>query len=117
MLFIVAGVVSGIVGGLFGIGGAAILIPILVYFFKFSQAQAQGTSVACLLPPIGALAAWQYYRAGLVDVRVALLVAAGFFVGAWFGAYGAVRVSNVVLQRGFGVFLIIVGVRMLLGTR
>lgn len=117
MLFVVAGIVSGIVGGLFGIGGAAILIPILVYFFKFSQQQAQGTSVMCLLPPIGALAAIQYYRAGMVDVRAAILVALGFFIGAWFGAFGAVRVSNVLLQRGFAIFLIVVGVQMLIRAR
>jgi uncharacterized membrane protein YfcA len=115
--FVIAGFASGIIGGLFGIGGAAILIPILVYFFKFAQQQAQGTAVVALLPPIGLLAAIQYYRAGFVDVRVAAFVAAGFFVGAWFGAFGAVRISNAALQRGFAIFLILVGLRMLMRAR
>jgi uncharacterized membrane protein YfcA len=117
MLYIVAGFASGIIGGLFGIGGAAVLIPILVYFFKFAQQQAQGTAVVALLPPIGLLAAIQYYRAGFVDVRVAALVALGFFIGAWFGAFGAVRVSNAILQRAFGVLLIVVGFQMLWRAR
>lgn len=117
MPFLVAGFVTGVVSGLFGIGGALILIPILVYIFHFSQQQAQGTSVMVLLPPIGLLAALQYYRAGFVDVRVAIFVAIGLFFGAWFGAYGAVRMSNLALQRAFGVFIILVGLNMLFRSR
>lgn len=116
MLFLLAGFVTGIVSGLFGIGGALILIPILVYFFKFTQQQAQGTSLMVLLPPIGLLAALQYYKAGFVDVPVAVWVAIGLFFGAWFGAYGAVRMSNVMLQRAFAVFMILVGINMLVRT-
>ncbi|OFV89803.1 MAG: permease [Acidobacteria bacterium RIFCSPLOWO2_12_FULL_65_11] len=106
------GVLTGIVGGLFGIGGAAVLVPILVLAFGFSQQQAQGTSLMVLLPPIGILAALQYYRAGFVDVRVALLIAAGFLVGAFGGATVAVRVPSVLLQRGFGVLLVALGLQM-----
>jgi uncharacterized membrane protein YfcA len=117
MSFLAAGFVSGVVSGLFGIGGALILVPILVYIFHFTQQQAQGTSLMVLLPPIGLLAALQYYRAGFVDVRVAVLVAIGLFFGAWFGAYGAVRMSNLALQRAFGLFIILVGLNMLLRSR
>ena len=117
MSFLAAGFVSGVVSGLFGIGGALILVPILVYIFHFTQQQAQGTSLMVLLPPIGLLAALQYYRAGFVDVRVAVLVAIGLFFGAWFGAYGAVRMSNLALQRAFGVFIILVGLNMLFRSR
>ena len=88
------------------------LVPILVLAFGFSQQQAQGTSLMVLLPPIGILAALQYYRAGFVDVRVALLIAAGFLVGAFGGATVAVRVPSVLLQRGFGVLLVALGLQM-----
>src|SRR3990172_9095087 len=112
VIWVMTGVLTGIVGGLFGIGGAAVLVPILVLAFGFSQQQAQGTSLIVLLPPIGILAALQYYRAGFVDVRVALLIAAGFLVGAFGGATVAVRVPSVLLQRGFGVLLVALGLQM-----
>lgn len=114
MTFVVAGFVTGIVGGLFGIGGAAVLVPLLVYGFNFSQHQAQGTSLVVLLPPIGALAALEYYRTGFVQVRPAMLIALGFVLGAFLGASGAVRMSSVVLQRGFGLLLVGLGVQMIL---
>jgi uncharacterized membrane protein YfcA len=112
VIWIVTGVLTGIIGGLFGIGGAAVLVPALVLFFGFSQQQAQGTSLMVLLPPIGVLAALQYYRAGFVDIRVALLIAAGFLVGAFAGATVAVRIPGVMLQRGFGVLLVLLGLQM-----
>jgi uncharacterized membrane protein YfcA len=117
MWFLVAGFVSGIVSGMFGIGGALILIPILTYFFNFTQHQAQGTSLMVLLPPIGLLAAIQYYKAGYVDVGAAIWIAIGLFVGAWFGAFGAIKMSNVMLQRAFAVFIILVGINMLYRAR
>ena len=79
MAYIVAGFLTGIIGGLFGVGGGEIFIPLLVYAFGFSQHAAQGTSLAVLLPPIGLLAALRYYRAGHVDFGVAGLLAVGFF--------------------------------------
>ena len=88
------------------------LVPALVVVFGFSQQQAQGTSLTVLLLPVGILAALQYYRAGFVDVRVALLVAAGFVVGGLIGATLAVRIPGVVLQRGFGVLLVLSGLQM-----
>jgi len=86
MSFVVAGFLTGIIGGLFGVGGGEIFIPHLIYVFGFSQHQAQGTSLAVLLPPIGLLAALRYYRPGHVDFAVAGLMALGFFFGASIGA-------------------------------
>jgi uncharacterized membrane protein YfcA len=117
MAFLAAGFAAGIVSGMFGIGGAVILIPMLRYFFHFSQHEAQGTSLMVLLPPIGLLAALQYYKAGYVDVRAALLVALGLFIGAWFGAFGAIKMSNLLLQRAFALFIILIGLNMLFRAR
>jgi uncharacterized membrane protein YfcA len=60
--YILLGVVAGILSGLIGIGGGTIIVPALVLFFGMSQHLAQGTTLALLVPPIGILAAWQYYR-------------------------------------------------------
>ena len=99
------GAAIGIVSGFVGIGGGAFLVPALVFGFGMSQHDAQGTSLATLLLPIGASAVWQYYRAGHVDLRLAILLAIGFAVGAYAGAVWAQGVSEVVLRRAFAVLL------------
>ncbi|MBI5806307.1 sulfite exporter TauE/SafE family protein [candidate division TA06 bacterium] len=108
------GAVAGVFSGLLGIGGAILMIPALVYIFKFSQQQAQGTSIATLLLPIGLLAAWKYYSAGHVNVKAAALMAGGFFFGGLLGAVLAGKIPGVWLQRSFGFFLLIIAVKMIL---
>lgn len=108
------GVVIGIISGLVGIGGGALLIPALVFLYGMSQHKAQGTSLATLLLPIGIFAFWKYYKSGDVDLRMALLVAIGFTLGGWLGGTWAVHLSDNTLRRGFAVLLIVIAVRMLL---
>ena len=62
ILYILIGLLSGTISGLIGIGGGVIIVPSLIYLFKLSQQQAQGTTLALLVPPIGLLAAWTYYK-------------------------------------------------------
>lgn len=111
VIFIVIGVLVGAFSGLVGIGGGVLLVPILVYFFKFSQQLAQGTTLALLLPPIGILAVWEYYKKGFVDIRVAMLLAVGFIIGSFFSAKLAVNIPEAVLQRIFGILLLIIGIK------
>lgn len=115
MWFLLAGFGTGIIGGLFGVGGGEIFIPLLVYLFGFSQRQAQGTSLAVLLPPIGLLAALRYHRAGHVDFGVAALLALGFFFGASLGAVVGTRIHADLLRRLFGAFLLVVALHMIFG--
>jgi uncharacterized protein len=97
------------------VGGGEIFIPLLIYLFGFSQHQAQGTSLAVLLPPIGLLAAPRYYHAGHVDFKVAGLLALGFFFGASIGAIGATKMPGDTLRRVFGAFLLIISLHMIFG--
>ena len=106
MLAVLAGFAVGILGGLFGVGGAEMVIPLLVYVFGFAQHKAQGTSLAMLLPPLGLLAALRYYQAGHVDVQMAMLLALGFFIGAPFGAMAATAMQADLLRKVFGVQLL-----------
>jgi uncharacterized membrane protein YfcA len=92
-----------------------VIVPALVFIFGFSQHQAQGTTLALLVPPIGLLAAWTYYRQGFVDIRVAALIAVGFVVGSLLGARYAMTVSNETLEKVLGVALVVIGVKMILG--
>ncbi|KPK97745.1 MAG: permease [Omnitrophica WOR_2 bacterium SM23_72] len=115
LLYVILGLGAGLCGGLFGIGGGSIMIPILVYIFGFSQHQAQGTTLAVMVPPIGLLAAWRYWKSGNAKLSVAALICAGFFVGGLIGAHLAQSVSEPLLKKFFGVFLLIVSLQMMLG--
>ena len=108
------GLVAGVVSGLFGVGGAIVIIPGLVLVAKLPQHAANGTSLAALLLPVGLLGAMEYYRRGQVNVPYAAIIAAGLFFGALLGAKLAGSVSDVALRRAFGVFLMIVAVRLLI---
>lgn len=108
------GLVGGVLSGLFGIGGGLVIVPALILLVGMTPKQAAGTSLAALLLPVGILGALEYWRAGQVDVRMAILVAAGLLVGAFIGARLAVGLPNELLQRAFGVLLLLVGLRLAL---
>lgn len=114
VLCVFLGVLAGVFSGLIGIGGGVIIVPALVFLFGFSQHQAQGTTLALLVPPIGILAAWTYYTQGYVDVKVAALICLGFFFGGLLGAKLATSLSNAVLEKVFGVALLLIAVKMIL---
>jgi len=113
LLLIVIGIVTGFMAGMLGIGGAIIMIPALVFFLGLSQHTAQGTSLAVMLPPIGILAAYNYYKAGQVNIKFALILAAAFIVGSYFGSKLAINIPQPLLKKIFGVLLLLVAVKML----
>ena len=114
LLLLLLGLVAGILSGLIGIGGGIIIVPALVFIFGLTQHQAQGTTLALMVPPIGILAAWTYYQKGLVDLRIAALVCAGFVIGGLLGAKLATNLSNVILEKIFGVALLLIALKMIL---
>ena len=115
--FLLVGAFAGAVSGMFGIGGGILVIPAMVYIYGFSQKMATGTSLGMLLPPIGVLAFWQYYKASLVSVPAALLLIAGFIAGSYLSAGYAVGLSDVLLKRLFGGLLIAMGVIYILTAK
>jgi len=114
LLYLILGLIAGILAGLLGIGGGIILIPALIILFGLSQHQAQGTTLAIMVPPIGLLAAWTYYKQGYVDVKIALFICLGFFIGGLLGAKIAVDIPDVVLKKIFGVSLFLIAIKMML---
>ncbi len=113
LLYVILGITVGVFSGLVGIGGGILLVPALIFFFKLTQQQAQGTTLALLVPPIGLLAAWTYYKQGYVDLRIALFIAIGFILGSFFGAKISIGLPEAVLQRVFGIVLLLVGLKFL----
>jgi len=115
LLLVLLGLAAGTLSGLVGIGGGIIIIPALVLLFGLTQHQAQGTTLALLIPPIGILAAWTYYKQGFVDIRIALFIILGFVAGSYFGAKIATRLNEATLERVFGVVLLLIALKMIVG--
>src|SRR5690349_23374288 len=115
LAYLVLGLVVGVLSGIVGIGGGILIVPALTGLFHMSQHKAQGTSLGALLAPIGALAFWEYYKAGNADLKAALLIGLGFIIGGYFGGLWAQHIPEVALHRIFGTLLAIIGIRMLFG--
>jgi uncharacterized membrane protein YfcA len=109
---LLVGLVVGAVSGVVGIGGGILFVPALIWLAGMDQHKAQGTSLGALLAPVGLFAFIEYYRNGEADLRIALLLAAGFLVGGYFGAVGAQHIPEIWLRRIFALTLIAVGGRM-----
>ena len=108
----VLGLAAGTLSGFLGIGGAVLIIPALVFIFGFSQMTAQGTTLMLMIPPIGLLAALQYWKAGHVDIVAGAIIALFFFFGGLVGGRFADQVDPVILRKVFAVFLAFIAVKM-----
>lgn len=106
------GVGAGIVGGFFGIGGGVVILPALIFFKGFSQKMAQGTSLVALVAPVGILGLMNYYKQNQVDLNAGAWIALGFFGGGWLGSKVALNLDEVLLRKGFAVFLVIIAVNL-----
>lgn len=113
MLYVLLGLVAGIFGGMFGIGGATVIVPGLVFLFGLTQHQAQGTTLAIMIPPIGLLAALRYYQSGNVKLSIAAFVCIGFLIGGLLGAHMVQNWSGPVLKKAFGGFLFFIALQMI----
>ena len=113
ILYLLLGLAAGVLSGLIGIGGGILIVPMLVLLFGFTQHQAQGTSLAVLLLPIGLLAVWTYYQAGHVNIKAGAFIALGFFLGGLVGAKFATGISDEILQKIFGIALLLISIKMI----
>jgi len=113
LLLIAIGILTGFMAGLLGIGGAIIMVPALIFLLGFSQQGAQGTSLAVMLPPIGLVAAYNYFKAGHVNLKYALILAVMFVIGSYFGSKLAIDLPETVLKKIFGILLLVVAIKML----
>lgn len=112
---VIIGLAAGFVGGLMGVGGGIIIVPALVLFLSFNQQQAQATSLAVLLLPVQILAVMNYYKAGLINVKFAAVIVVASIVGMYYGSSVALQLPADTMKKIFGGFIIIVGLKFLLG--
>jgi uncharacterized protein len=115
-LVAIVGLAAGVLSGLFGIGGGVIIVPVLIVFLGFTAQQAAGTSLAALLLPVGLFGAIEYWQAGQINVLHAALLAFGLLFGAFLGARLGLSLPSEVVQRAFGVLLVLFGLRMMIWT-
>lgn len=114
LILIVTGLAAGALSGLVGIGGGILMVPLLV-LIGMGQHQAQGISLAVMLPPVTFLAVMNYYKEGYVDWKIALVIALFFIVGSYFGGKLAISIDQKLLRKIFGVIMLVVAGKMILG--
>lgn len=114
---LIIGFVAGVAGGMFGIGGGAIMVPAMVLLVGLDQKFATGTSLAAQILPIGILGAAVYYRSGNINIKYAVLIAIGLVIGNLFGALFANQpfISSETMKKLYGIFLLLIGFRYLFG--
>lgn len=113
VLFIIIGLLAGVLSGMFGIGGGIIIVPALIYLCGFDQLKAQGTSLAIMLPPVGILAFLEYYKRGQVSVKAGILICIFLIIGSVFGAKIANNIPIFLIKKGFAVLMILISIKML----
>ncbi len=113
LLLLCVGLIAGILSGLIGVGGGIIIVPLLV-LFGFTQHQAQGTSLAALLPPVTLLAVINYHKAGHINWKYAMIISIIFIIGGYLGSKIAISIDQKVMKKIFGIILLLVAGKLLL---
>ena len=118
LILLCIGLAAGVFSGIAGIGGGTIIVPALIYFLSYTQHQAQGVSLTMFLLPIGFLGVYNYYKDGHVTsetIRIALIMCATFVIGSYFGSKIAVSLSQDMLKKVFGAFILLISLKMIFG--
>jgi hypothetical protein len=113
VVLIIIGLLAGILSGLVGVGGGIIMIPLLIMLLGLTQHQAQGTALFAMLPPIGILAAMNYFKQGFVKWEYAVVIALTFVIGGYFGSKLSLSLPPQTVRRVFGVVMLIGGFKLI----
>jgi len=104
--FILLGIAAGILSGLFGIGGGIVMVPSLIVIFGMDILDANATSLAAMLLPVGILGVWAYYKAGMINIKDSLWISLGLFAGSFVGGEFAVNISESLLSKLYAGILL-----------
>lgn len=116
ILLIITGILAGFIAGGFGVGGGIIIVPALVFIFKMSQHEAQGTSLAVLSIPFGFLiAATNYHKKDYINYKFAIILVITFLIGSYLGSLASINLPAKTLKKAFGVLMLVTGLKMILG--
>ena len=115
IFLLLVGLYAGFLSGMVGIGGGILIVPVLVYFFGFSQHKAQGTTLFLFVLPVGILGAYNYYKSGNIDIKTALVICATFVFGSYFGSKLTLSLDQLTVKRIFGIFILLISLKMIWG--
>lgn len=113
----IIGLVSGVTSGLFGVGGGIIMVPAMIYLLSppiKDIKQAIGTSLVIIIPT-AIMGSYKHYTQSNIEWRTVLAIAPLAVAGSYLGAWLTTQVHADNLKRGFGAFIILVGVKLLMG--
>lgn len=113
LVLLLIGVAAGFASGFVGVGGGIIIVPALVFFLGYTQHMAQGTSLALMLPPIGLLGFYNYYKSGNINVTAALIIAAAFVAGAYYGSKISIGMDQRIVKKIFGAVMMLAAAKLL----
>ena len=113
LILVLIGILAGVLSGFVGVGGGLVIVPALMYFLSLNQFQAQGTCLAVLILSLGFLGFMNYYKTGNVHVSYALVIAAAFILGSYFGSKMALRLPEYKVKFFFGVLMLYMAIQMI----
>jgi len=115
LLLVLIGLSAGFLSGLIGVGGGIVMVPLLIFLLGFTQHNAQGLSLAIMLPPVTLLAVLNYHKVGAIDWKAAIIVSMVFVVGGFLGSKLAIKIDQQTLKKIFGVVMLIAALKMIFG--
>ena len=113
IVLIIIGLLAGILSGFVGVGGGILIIPLLIIFLGISQFEAQGTAIVAMLPPIGILAAINYFKSGYVKWEYAAVIALTFVVGGYFGSKISLTLDAEIVKKVLGVVMLFAAIKLI----
>ena len=105
-----AGILAGVMGGMFGVGGGIVIVPFLILAAGMTQHSSQGTSLVALSFPVAAMAAYHYWKDPDVKINLTygIIIAVGIVVGGYGGSLFALGLEPHVMRKSFAVFLVVI---------
>ena len=113
IILIIIGLLAGVLSGLVGVGGGILMIPLLIIFLGLTQHEAQGTALFAMLPPIGILAAFNYYKEGFVKWEYAIVIAFTFVIGGYLGSKLSLSLPPQTVRRIFGIIMLLGAIKLI----
>ncbi len=113
IILIAIGLLAGVLSGFVGVGGGILMIPLLMLLLGLSQFEAQGTALVAMLPPIGILAAMNYFKSGYVKWEYAVVIALTFVIGGYFGSKMSLSLNPTTVRKVFGVVMFFAAIKLI----
>ncbi len=114
IMLLLIGLIGGLISGGLGVGGGVVIIPALVFIVGMTQHQAQGAFIGMIVFPVSIFAAYNYYKAGNLDLRYSFLLMITFVIGSYLGSYLAnTYISDKMLQKIFGIIMLLTAIKMI----